>query len=156
MSSIVSRRPSSRNHWNEAFWMSIRLGRSRTWGRRENDLRARGEATLVVKKSGLPVDWRDQAKNERADSVGWGRRPGRRRNLPGYRLNPSHRKRKLRRSPGSDPRTIARSTAGVKPVFPRDFGTEARGRPRRGRRGPRAAASRPKPTTPSAEKAIVA
>src|SRR4051812_48543037 len=63
MSLIVSRRPSSRNHWNEAFWMSIRLGRSRTCGRREKDLRARGEATLVVKKSGLPVDERDQANS---------------------------------------------------------------------------------------------
>src|SRR5207248_11057688 len=50
MSSIVSRRPSSRNHWNEAFWMSIRLGRSRTCFRREYDLRARGAATLVAKK----------------------------------------------------------------------------------------------------------
>src|SRR3954451_18735324 len=67
MSSLVSRRPSSRNHWNEALWMSIRLGRSRTWGRRENDLRARGEATLVVKKSGLPVDGRVLAKSGRAN-----------------------------------------------------------------------------------------
>src|SRR5881275_3211345 len=54
MSSIVSLRPSSRNHWNEAFWMSMRLGRSRTCSRRENDVRARGEATLVVKKDSLP------------------------------------------------------------------------------------------------------
>src|SRR3954470_3484915 len=67
MSSIVSRRPSSRNHLNEAFWMSIRLGRSRTCGRRENDLRARGEATLVVKKSGLPMDGRVLAKSGRAN-----------------------------------------------------------------------------------------
>src|SRR4051794_851682 len=43
--------------------MSIRLGRSRTWGRREKVLRARGEATLVVKESGLPVDWRGLAKS---------------------------------------------------------------------------------------------
>src|SRR5881398_746797 len=50
MSSIVSRRPSSRNHLNEAFWMSIRLGRSRTCFRREYDLRALGAATLVAKK----------------------------------------------------------------------------------------------------------
>src|ERR1051326_1524787 len=61
MSSIVSRRPSSRNHWNEAFWMSIRLGRSRTCSRREKDLRARGEATFVVKENSLPWDVRDQA-----------------------------------------------------------------------------------------------
>src|SRR5919198_2527742 len=48
MSSIVSRRPSSRNHRKEAFWMSIRLGRSRTCLRREKLLRARGAATGVV------------------------------------------------------------------------------------------------------------
>src|SRR4029453_1664433 len=54
MSSIVSRRPSSRNHWNEAFWMSIRLGRSRTCLRRENVLRALGAATLLVKWNFLP------------------------------------------------------------------------------------------------------
>src|SRR3954453_3289970 len=48
MSSIVSRRPSSRNQWNEAFWMSIRLGRSRTCLRREKLQRALGAATLVV------------------------------------------------------------------------------------------------------------
>src|SRR5574338_1259734 len=53
MSSIVSRRPSARNHWNEAFWMSIRLGRSRTCFRRENVLRARG-ATAVLLKNSLP------------------------------------------------------------------------------------------------------
>src|SRR5438067_5463848 len=50
MSSIVSRRPSSRNHLNEAIWMSIRCGSSSTCSRRENDLRGRGEATFVVKK----------------------------------------------------------------------------------------------------------
>ena len=54
MSSIVSRSPSSRNHWNEAFWMSIRLGRSRTCFRRENVLRARG-ATAVLLKNSLPL-----------------------------------------------------------------------------------------------------
>ena len=37
------------NHWKEAFWMSIRLGRSRTCFRRENVLRALGAATLLVK-----------------------------------------------------------------------------------------------------------
>src|SRR6266536_2532883 len=49
MSSIVSRRPSFRNQSKEAFWMSIRLGRSRTCLRREKLLRARGAATVVVK-----------------------------------------------------------------------------------------------------------
>src|SRR4051794_28742991 len=103
MSSIVSRRPSSRNHWNEAFWMSIRLGRSRTWGRWEKDLRARGEATLVVKKSGLPMDWRVQAKV----GVQTGSRAGRRRNQPGYRTWRPDRKQKPRRAPNSDRQRVA-------------------------------------------------
>src|SRR2546426_6800483 len=55
MSSIVSRRPSFRNHPNEAFWMSIKCGRSRTCFRRENDLRARGAATVAVKRYSLPL-----------------------------------------------------------------------------------------------------
>src|SRR5207237_10366781 len=55
MSSIVSRRPSSRNQENEAFWMSIRLGRSRTCFRREKLVRARGAATLLVKCGSLPL-----------------------------------------------------------------------------------------------------
>src|SRR5712691_10629520 len=55
MSSIVSRSPSFRNHPNEAFWMSIRWGRSRTCFRRENDLRARGAATVAVKRYSLPL-----------------------------------------------------------------------------------------------------
>src|SRR5215471_3356656 len=54
MSSIVSRRPSLRNQWNEAFWMSIRFGRSRTCFTREKDVRARGAATLAVKRYSLP------------------------------------------------------------------------------------------------------
>src|ERR1041385_8430927 len=57
MSSIVSRRPSSRNQWNEAFWMSIRFGRSRTCFRREKLLRARGAATRVVKSGCLPYGY---------------------------------------------------------------------------------------------------
>src|SRR6266567_821870 len=73
MSSIVSRRPSSRNHWNEAFWMSIRLGRSRTCSSLEKDLRARGEATLVVKNEASLGDERDQAlsqaRKERAENA---------------------------------------------------------------------------------------
>src|ERR671925_652882 len=48
MSSIVSRRPSSMNHRNEAFWMSIRLGRSRTCFRREKLLRGRGATTPLL------------------------------------------------------------------------------------------------------------
>src|ERR671935_1948414 len=49
MSSIVSRRPSLRNHSKEAFWMSMRFGRSSTCLRREKLLRARGAETMVVK-----------------------------------------------------------------------------------------------------------
>src|SRR6059058_3039853 len=53
MSSIVSRRPeafneagslgSPMNQRNDAFWMSIRLGTSRTFSSFEKDLRTRGE-----------------------------------------------------------------------------------------------------------------
>src|SRR5438445_13198123 len=67
MSSIVSLRPSSRNHWNEAFWMSIRLGRSRTFSILEKDLRARGEATLLVKEEASLGDVRAQANFRRAN-----------------------------------------------------------------------------------------
>src|SRR5215210_5116431 len=49
MSAIVSRRPSFLNHSNEAFWMSIRLGRSRTCFRREKLLRARGATAVLLK-----------------------------------------------------------------------------------------------------------
>src|SRR5215216_2192303 len=66
MSSIVSRRPSSRNHWNDAFWMSIRLGRSRTCFRREKLLRARGAATPLVNYEASLENgserWRTQAR----------------------------------------------------------------------------------------------
>src|SRR3954447_12331560 len=89
MSSIVSRSPSSRNHWNEAFWMSIRLGRSRMFSIREKDLRGRGEATLVVKKSGLPM----AGEMWRVQGVQTGRQAGRRRNQPAYRSYTPHRKR---------------------------------------------------------------
>src|SRR5947209_14941045 len=50
MSSMVSRSPSLRNQSNDSRWMSIRLGRSRTCLRRENDLRARGAVTELAKK----------------------------------------------------------------------------------------------------------
>src|SRR5215469_4274581 len=89
MSSIVSRRPSSRNHWNEAFWMSMRLGRSRTCSILEKDLRARGEATVVVKETASLGDVRAQAKL----GVRAGGQTGRRRNHPGYRKTPLYRKR---------------------------------------------------------------
>src|SRR5436190_4113190 len=56
MSSIVSRRPSSMNHLKEAFWMSIRFGRSSTCLRREKLLRARGAATLVAKRFKPPYE----------------------------------------------------------------------------------------------------
>src|SRR5438094_4989568 len=95
MSSIVSLRPSSRNHWNEAFWMSIRLGRSRTCSRREKDVRARGEATVVVKKSSLPWDVRNQAEIGEQERG----RAERRRNPPGYLMCPLYRKPKPRQSP---------------------------------------------------------
>src|SRR4029453_16425022 len=49
MSSIVSRRPSSRNHLKEAFWMSMRFGSSRTCFRREKLLGASGAAIVLLK-----------------------------------------------------------------------------------------------------------
>src|SRR5918992_153472 len=55
MSSIVSRRPSSMNHWKDAFWMSMRLGRSRTCFRREKLLRARGATATLLKCDSLPL-----------------------------------------------------------------------------------------------------
>src|SRR4051794_41944964 len=48
MSLMVSRRPPSRNHSNDAFWMAIRFGRSRTCLRREKVFRARGAAARVL------------------------------------------------------------------------------------------------------------
>src|SRR3954454_14970 len=54
MSSIVSRSPSLRNQSNDALWMSIRFGSSRTSLIREKDVRARGAATLAVKRYSLP------------------------------------------------------------------------------------------------------
>src|SRR5205809_5185961 len=68
MSSIVSRRPSSRNHWNEAFWMSMRLGRSRTCLRREKLVRALGAATLVVKDA---ASLRDAVRSRTASGQTW-------------------------------------------------------------------------------------
>src|SRR5215210_3070393 len=48
MSSMVSRRPASMNHRKDAFWMSIRFGRSRTCFRREKLLRGRGATTPLL------------------------------------------------------------------------------------------------------------
>src|SRR5689334_23559502 len=76
MSSMVSRRPSSRNHWNEAFWMSIRLGRSRTFSIREKDLRARGEATFVVKEKASLGDEQNSGVCGRAERRAVVRRRG--------------------------------------------------------------------------------
>src|SRR4029453_2545299 len=49
MSSIVSRRPSSRNPLNEAFWLLMRFGSSRMCFRREKLLRASGAAIVLLK-----------------------------------------------------------------------------------------------------------
>src|SRR5438132_13293440 len=95
MSPIVSRRPSSRNHGNEELWIAIRLGRSRTFSIREKDLRARGEATVVVKEEASLGDVRNQANYGVRDC----RRAERRRNQPGYRLDPLYRKRTPRQQP---------------------------------------------------------
>src|SRR3954471_18081199 len=103
MSLIVSRRPSSRNHWNEAFWIAIRLGRSRTFSIREKDLRARGEATVVVKEEASLGDVRNQA----IEGVRGCGRAERRRNQPGYRLDPLYRKRTPRQQPKFARRTLA-------------------------------------------------
>src|SRR6478672_5339092 len=61
MSSMVSRRPETpndfgsdgwpMNHRNEAFWMSMRLGTSRTFSSFENVLRLRGAVVLAGKAS---------------------------------------------------------------------------------------------------------
>src|ERR687892_324903 len=55
MSSIVSRRPSCMNQSKDAFWMSMRLGRSRTCFRREKLLRARGATATLLKCDCLPL-----------------------------------------------------------------------------------------------------
>src|SRR5579872_3422614 len=123
MSSIVSRRPSSRNHWNEAFWMSIRLGRSSTCSRRENDLRARGEATFVVKEKASLGD----VRNQRIQGVQECGRAERRRNPPGYRRTPLYRKRSprpLAGRPGNHSAPPARRPEGR---FGRSAGASERG-----------------------------
>ena len=42
MSSMVSLRPSSRNHFHDALWMSMRLGTGRGWSSFAKDVRTRG------------------------------------------------------------------------------------------------------------------
>src|SRR5437016_3814069 len=114
MSPIVSRRPSSRNHWNEDFWIAIRLGRSRTFSIREKDLRARGEATVVVKEEASLGDVRNQA----IESVRGCGRAERRRNQPGYRLDPLYRKRTPRQQPKFARRTLATEPPSVQRKSP--------------------------------------
>src|SRR3954463_6783009 len=62
MSSIVSRRPPvsvSTSQLNDFFWMSIRLGTSRTFSRRANERRVRGASTEA--KTATPRDGRGQS-----------------------------------------------------------------------------------------------
>src|ERR1041384_663878 len=88
MSSIVSRRPSFRNQSNDAFWMSIRFGSSRTCLTREKDVRARGAATLAVKRYSLPYN------GERIRNLGQAKTAERQRDLQGYRKQGPQRKRR--------------------------------------------------------------
>src|SRR5947209_8707459 len=56
----------------------MRFGRSRTCSSRLNDLRARGETTVVVKKNSLPWDVRNSASNrQQSDVAGVARTPKR-------------------------------------------------------------------------------
>src|SRR5918999_3660050 len=84
MSPIVSRRPSSMNHWKDAFWMSIRLGRSRTCFRCEKLLRARGATTPLLNYEASLGNGLERWKNVQADVAG--------RNPPAYRRTTSLRK----------------------------------------------------------------
>src|ERR687896_1464008 len=84
MSSIVSRRPSSMNQWKDAFWMSIRLGRSRTCFRCEKLLRARGATTPLLNYEASLGNGLERWKNVQADVDG--------RNRPAYRRTTSLRK----------------------------------------------------------------
>src|SRR5262245_54197622 len=86
MSSIVSLRPSFRNQSNDAFWMSIRFGSSRTSLMREKDVRARGAATLAVKRYSLPYYSEESEISDRR------KRRNVSANLQGYPKEGSHRK----------------------------------------------------------------
>src|SRR5215831_6645572 len=90
MSSMVSRRPSLRNQSNDAFWMSIRFGSSRTSLMREKDVRARGAATLAVKRYSLPYYSEESEISDRR------KRRNVSANLQGYLKQGSHRKASLR------------------------------------------------------------
>src|SRR3954451_21659170 len=126
MSSIVSRRPSLRNQSNDALWMSIRFGSSRTSLIREKDVRARGAATLAVKRYSLPyyseeseisgrrkraVRQREPARVANAGVVTQGKPPRR----PRTRLNGSaeHQKAVVRSADG-----VERGTAARRRPFP--------------------------------------
>src|SRR4051794_21530908 len=66
MSSIVSRRPPdsvSTSQLNDFFWMSIRLGTSRTFSRRANERRVRGASTEA--KTATPRDGRGPERGTR-------------------------------------------------------------------------------------------
>src|ERR1700723_3000087 len=60
------------NHANDSRWMSIRLGRSRTCLRRENDLRARGAVTVWAKENSLPYVLWDEDGRKRLGTCGNG------------------------------------------------------------------------------------
>src|SRR5215211_3201087 len=102
MSSIVSRRPSSMNQWKDTFWMSIRLGRSRTCFRREKLLRARGAATPLLNYEASLGNGLRIFGELRADVDG--------RNRPAYRIWTSLRKG------GPQPRRSAASIAEARQV----------------------------------------
>src|ERR1022692_1468629 len=114
MSSMVSRRPSSRNHLNEDFWISIRLGRSSTCSRRENDLRARGDATLVVKEK---ASLGGRAKSGGSRHAGMRGRAERRRNPSGYRNRPLYRKQRPAAVAGMPPKGSAPSRIRLETPF---------------------------------------
>src|SRR3954465_5846178 len=106
MSSIVSLSPSRRNQSNDSRWISIRLGRSRTCLRRENDLRARGAVTVWAKKNSLPYWLRNEGPSrEKGEQKRGGRKKkgwqeggvsGRRPNPPGEQRWPGSRKQAAR------------------------------------------------------------
>src|SRR6058998_3775357 len=126
MSSIVSRRPSLRNQSNDAFWMSIRFGSSRTSLMREKDVRARGAATLAVKRYSLPyyseeseISDRRKRRNVTRTCKGTQRRGSTARRAP--RRPRSGANRSADRNKAEDPRaretTLGRRTAARRRPF---------------------------------------
>src|SRR5580765_4906573 len=77
MSAMVSRRPSFLNQSNDAFWMSIRFGSSRTSLMREKEVRARGAATLAVKRYSLPYYSEESGISDRRKRAERQREPAR-------------------------------------------------------------------------------